>query len=124
MKGMELPISTVVIVAIVVLVLVVVSAFFLSQSGSQFKQIDLNSAFSQMCSRVECSYEQYQELKGGSSNFYETCAALYGKTTEYQCLKACGCTDESLRQGVSAPAAQEDLNNLKNHPALARGKLE
>jgi len=89
LKGLELPISTVVIVAIAVLVLVVISAFFLSQSGSQFSEIEARSKFNQLCPTLECTVDE--AVKTQEDEFYKSCQVLYPGSTRYQCMKQCGC---------------------------------
>ncbi len=114
MKGMELPISTVVIVAVAVLVMVVVSAFFLSQSGYQFGEIDTRSRFSQLCTTMKCTVEQSRKI-ADDSDFYKTCQELYGASIQkIYCLQACGCKIE-----IGQPTAEnveEDIRNLASDP--------
>jgi len=50
MKGIELPINVIVIVAIVVLVLAVVGVFFFLTSTEQLSRVDAERIFSQGCS--------------------------------------------------------------------------
>lgn len=109
MKGLELPISTVVIVAIAVLVLVVVSAFFLSQSGSQFSEIELRNKFNQLCTTLKCTVDEAINMPD-NSEFYTTCKTLYGDITKAQCMQACGC--KLVNGRLAEESVYNDLTRL------------
>ena len=56
MKGVSLPINTIVIVAIAVLVLMVIGGFFAVNVGSGVNAIELNSAISSACNTFVVAY--------------------------------------------------------------------
>jgi len=64
MKGLELPISMIVIIAVAVLVLVVVAAFFAGYFGTGTGAISLESAFSRGCAALRAGYQCLPENTG------------------------------------------------------------
>ncbi|MFH0949306.1 MAG: hypothetical protein V1802_02355 [Candidatus Aenigmatarchaeota archaeon] len=56
MKGLELPISMIVVIAIAVLVLVIVAAFFTNIFGGTVNDINLDSAIQSACSNLQFTY--------------------------------------------------------------------
>lgn len=120
MKGMELPISTVVILAVAVLVLIVVTAFFLSQSGSQFRTIDAQNKFNRLCGTIKCNSQQLSAINKGSE-FYKACQELYGSDiSPARCLLACGCGAELLTEGATAESVDGDIKGLSEDPFLTQ----
>jgi hypothetical protein len=106
MKGLELPISMIVIIAIAVLVLVVVAAFFSGYFGTGVGSIGLEDAFSRGCAALRAGYEckpanvnlvQITDYKFSASDTapYHTLAEICTKknlgTDATICAKACGC---------------------------------
>ncbi|MBI2076011.1 MAG: hypothetical protein HYT72_02050 [Candidatus Aenigmarchaeota archaeon] len=107
MKGISLPIETIVIVAVAVLVLVVVAAFFASGTGGSQISIVRNTALDSACQTLRSVYNcatgkggdvevKYQEIGESSPQAHSLnfiCEKLALKTTgsDNQCYARCGC---------------------------------
>jgi hypothetical protein len=65
-KGIELPVNSVIIIALAIFVLLMIAAFF-GKSGSEIDKTQLNTAFNQGCSQLSssyaCDYEKLSEVK-------------------------------------------------------------
>ena len=114
MKGLSLPIETIVIVAVAVLVLVVVAAFFASGVGGSQIAAVRNTALDTACQNLRSLYGcasghisgdgdaivrvTYQEIgkdNPGPHSLGEICGKL--NLNEQQCYKRCGCQTEESR---------------------------
>lgn len=105
-KGIALPVEMIVIIAICVLVMVVLAAFFVTGSGNQMSGIQLDSAFSDGCSRIITQYHCATDdatknsiktdlVVSGGKTFEKICYAKF-PTCEKNggigcCIKNCGC---------------------------------
>jgi hypothetical protein len=110
MKGLELPVNMIIVIALAVLVLVVIAAFFATQTGSGFNTIALESSFSSACNQLRTAYSCGEsglvgnniraQLRPGDSDTKEyTLADLCNMknlaTTppiNNACYRSCGCT--------------------------------
>jgi hypothetical protein len=65
-KGIELPVNSVIIIALAIFVLLMLAAFF-GKSGSELDKTAVNTAFNQGCSQLSssynCDYEKVSEIK-------------------------------------------------------------
>lgn len=114
MKGIALPIETIVIVAVAVLVLVVVAAFFASGTGGSQVSIVRNTALDTGCQNlrslygcatghisgegddiVKVTYQEIGQDKPGPHPLGEICGKL--NLNEQQCYIRCGCQTERER---------------------------
>lgn len=140
MKGISLPINTIVVVAIAILVLMVMAGFFSLNVGSGINTIQLNSAISSACnvltSTYNCDPNRLDDAKAriklpGQSE--ETSVPLYdGSQTSLcvlagvdpgnaeavnQCLSKCGCTSftttTTLRQPVQPPGGGPPIGGIR-----------
>lgn len=114
MKGMELPVSTMIVVAVAVLVLVVLSSFFLSGSGKQFSQIDMRSRFNQECTKLKCTFTEASALETRQPELFKACRELYGPVSSLQCANACGCRVSEEAQQEIRQAFLDLSDELKN----------
>lgn len=108
MKGLSLPIETIVIVAVAVLVLVVVAAFFASGVGGSQIAAVRNTALDSACQNlrslygcatghitgdddtiVKVTYQEIGQDKPGPHSLGEICGNL--NLNAQQCLIRCGC---------------------------------
>lgn len=125
MKGIALPIETIVIVAVAVLVLVVVAAFFASGAGGSQISIVRNQALDSACQTlrsvyncasgrggdVEVKYQEVGETAPTAHSLNSICDKLALKTTgtDNQCYARCGCstsgTTAPTTTATTAPAA-------------------
>jgi hypothetical protein len=81
-KGIELPVNSVIIISLAIFVLLMLAAFF-GNSGSELDQIRINTAFNQGCSQLStsyhCDHEKVSEVKtslivsGEAKNLLEVC---------------------------------------------------
>lgn len=106
MKGMELPINMIIIIAIAMLILVVVGAYFSGAFGGTSNAISLENAFSQACSQLVSAYNCDTQYMGTikvnykpsgsatalSKSLTDLCI-LKGvdMTTLITCARLCGC---------------------------------
>jgi len=91
MRGMSLPVETIVIIAIAVLVMVVLVVFFVSGAGTQITRISDQSAMTTGCTdfviRYSCDSTQMGNVH--ISGYEATCpAGTTGNTLEIACCKA------------------------------------
>lgn len=108
MKGLSLPIETIVIVLVAVLVLVVMAAFFSGWFGQQSIQMQRENALSSACQQFKTIYNcdsdeintgviQYKDLGESEESSYSV-AALCDKlgiawdtSEDNACLRKCSC---------------------------------
>jgi hypothetical protein len=106
MKGMELPINMIIIIAIAMLILVIVGAFFSGTFGGTVGSISLENALNQACSQLVTIYNCDDGKLGTISvNYKETgqsdatlkplsrlCTLKLGSGyTIEACMRYCGC---------------------------------
>jgi hypothetical protein len=100
MKGLELPINMIIIIAIALLVIVVVSAFFLQNFSGNGNSISIESAFSQGCNYLNevygCNASRVNDVclisyRDSSYSLGYACKQKYAKDT-LSCTRLCGCT--------------------------------
>ncbi len=107
MRGMELPINMIVIIAVAVLVLTVIAAFFTGALGQGVNTIAVENAFQKGCQLAKTVYNcntnsfpvsgyrptasnSIQEDPTGSVSFSVICN-LKGAADQTTCLRLCGC---------------------------------
>jgi hypothetical protein len=104
MKGIELPVNAIVIVAVAILVLAVIAAFFVGALGTNMAGINLEQAFTKGCEALIRAYNcdenkisdgtikvlGYPNPEDTDTTFYSLCLQKgYSAST---CAVACGCT--------------------------------
>jgi hypothetical protein len=99
-KGMELPVNSVIIIALAIFVLLMLAAFF-GKSGSELDQTQINTAFNQGCSQLSssynCDYERVPEIKtslvinGQAKTLLDVCRMSFNNPSmsAFKCKKAC-----------------------------------
>ncbi|MBI4018705.1 MAG: hypothetical protein HY364_00440 [Candidatus Aenigmarchaeota archaeon] len=106
MKGVSLPINTIVIVAIAVLVLMVIGGFFAVNVGQGQNSIELNNAISTACAtfvnayncdidRVPLSKAQYRkpgDAEASTLDIAELCQEAKFADTQTCIVAKCGCS--------------------------------
>lgn len=94
MKGITLPLTSIVIIAIAVLALVVVVGFFLTTGGGAAASIQQEKVFRETCIEI-CQMPDRADvnLAARYPNWQSACEALYAvpKGAYIQCLDRCGC---------------------------------
>ncbi len=92
MKGLELPINMIVIIAVAVLILVVVAAFFSGQFGTGVNTIAVNNAFNEGCSSLKSVYNcDPTRLDEVQTSFIPS-----GRSTPALLLEVCGLKDKNF----------------------------
>ena len=111
MRGLELPINMIVVIAIAVLALTVIAAFFTGSIGGGINSITVEQAWNRACTNLksvqDCSNTNFKisgyalaaggkgivESQSGPGIDFLTVCGLKGITTtpETNCIKACGC---------------------------------
>ncbi len=103
MKGISLPINVIIIVAVAVLVMIVVSAFFVSSTGSGISAISHNEAWSRGCAQATargCATDDFASggliISGYDPNgdkvdddLATACKNALGYTSASQCREQC-----------------------------------
>jgi hypothetical protein len=110
MKGLELPINMIVVIAIAVLVLTVVAAFFVGQTGGGVDTVRFESAFTSACTTWRTAYNCADTNMGlvpvnfkfsgqtQNANMDQMCKyKILGSTTTgtystTDCQRLCGCS--------------------------------
>ena len=100
LKGIELPVNSVIIIALAIFVLLMLAAFF-SKSGSELDRTHVNSAFNQGCSLLasaySCDHTRVHEIKtnlvvnGEALSLLQVCQASFNNPvmSELKCKNAC-----------------------------------
>jgi hypothetical protein len=99
-KGIELPVNSVIIIALAIFVLLIIAAFF-SKSGGEIDKTQINTAFNQGCSQLSTTYncdsEKISEVKtsivenGWAKNLLDVCRMSFNNPTmsAFKCKSAC-----------------------------------
>lgn len=99
-KGIQLPVNSVIIIALAIFVLLMLAAFF-SKSGSELDKTQVNSAFNQGCSLLasaySCDQNRMQDIKtnlvvnGQALNLLQVCRVSFNDQTKsaLKCKFAC-----------------------------------
>ena len=99
-KGIELPVNSVIIIALGIFVLLMISAFF-EKSGGEIDKTQVNTAFNQGCSQLSmsynCDYERISEIKtslvvdGRAKTLLDVCRMSFNNPsmTSLKCMRAC-----------------------------------
>ncbi|MCX6819097.1 MAG: hypothetical protein NT129_03820 [Candidatus Aenigmarchaeota archaeon] len=119
MKGIDLPINAIVIVAIAVLVLVVIAAFFVGVVGPGTGSMNSQNAWNTGCAQARargCLQADFgvegeplpiagydPEGDGTANNIMDACEAVYGYTEGIDCRNAC-CGSPQATSPVTPPA--------------------
>lgn len=115
-KGIDLPVNSIIIIALSLIVLVGVAAFFLSSMNPSKNDIDANSYFYQTCPTLRCTnsranFDIARTLSSDNPDFIKSCRRLFPETNGIatDCMQKCGC-DFTVTQG----AVQNNINNFAN----------
>ena len=126
MKGFELAISTIVILASGIMVLVVVLSFLMSSSGSSLSRTEATKIFGNQCNLykdAKCDWN-FAKSRPDFSKFAAACKLLYGDDmNDYICFFGICCQEcttlecncEALCKGCAAmPIKTQCCTNYKN----------
>lgn len=103
MKGLELPINMIVIIAVAVLILVAVIAFFATQFGNSGDTIAQQNAFNGACNTLKAIYNCQPNFVSQITTTYtapgastpmsllDLCTRLKQTNVPTTCAKFCGC---------------------------------
>jgi len=115
-RGIELPVNSVIIIALAIFVLLMLAAFF-SRSSGELDKTQVNSAFNQGCSLLasayNCDYDKVDQIKtnlvvnGQAQTFFEVCKRSFNDRTmsELRCKNACQTCQKYVYQG--SPCEEE-----------------
>ncbi|MEM7819735.1 MAG: hypothetical protein QXD48_02815 [Candidatus Aenigmatarchaeota archaeon] len=110
-RGITLPTNMIIIIILAVLVLIVLSAYFISTSGTSMSTADANRIFSKGCLRycksdVEKNYVNAYYIPETDKEFMAACERLGYGNREYpnRCLEKCG-------HVCDMQATDSDVNN-------------
>jgi len=86
MKGISLPIATMVTIVILIILLLVVGGWVTLSSTSQMSQAEANKVFWEKCNSLK-PYYNYDDVKG-DKDFLKSCQILFGENNnEWSCLR-------------------------------------
>jgi len=122
-KGIELPVNSVIIIALAIFVLLLMAIFFES-GGSELSKTQVNSAFNQGCSQLSslysCSHEKMAEVKtnlvvnGQARNLLDVCRMNFNNPTmsAMKCKFACGTCQKFVTEGSPCEGNEDCVSPL------------
>jgi hypothetical protein len=99
-KGIELPVNSVIIIALAIFVLLMLAAFF-GKSGGEIDKTQVNTAFNQGCSQLSssyaCDYTRVNDVKtslvvnGQAKSLLDVCRMSFNDPamSAFKCKKVC-----------------------------------
>ena len=120
-KGIELPVNSVIIIALAIFVLLLLAAFF-SKSSGELDKTQVNSAFNQGCSLLSsaynCDHTRLKDVKtnlvvnGQAQSLLDVCRRSFndGAMSELKCKNACQTCQKYVYQGSPCEKTGEDPN--------------
>ena len=122
-KGIELPVNSVIVIALAIFVLLMLAAFF-SKSGSEMDRTQVQNAFNQGCYQLSTTYDCREEgvdkimtglIKDNKAlNLAEVCKNYLGNmlASSKDCVKACPqCGQKYATSGTPCPNGNEDCKS-------------
>jgi hypothetical protein len=124
-KGIELPVNSVIIIALAIFVLLMLAAFF-SKSSGEIDKTQIQSAFNSGCSQLSSMYdctddaEAWAKIKtsvvqnGNALTLKQVCQAYFNNPlmSEAQCRDACPvCKKTAASEGTPCPNGDDDCKN-------------
>jgi len=102
MKGLELPVSAIILIGISLLVLVSISMFFISGSAGTMSTTEAQRIFYEKCQIVKCALTEPDNIENAKQELQEACSVLYGDkdVNLIRCMEGCGCTTKVTKEGV------------------------
>jgi len=109
-KGIELPVNSVIVIALAIFVLLMLAAFFGKSSG-EVDKTPVNTAFNQGCSQLSTSYNcehiRVNEVKtswvinGEAKTLLDVCRMSFNdpSMSEFKCKKACQSCPNRVYEG-------------------------
>jgi len=100
LKGIELPVNSVIVIALAIFVLLMLAAFFGKSSG-ELDKTQVNTAFNQGCSQLasafNCDYEKLADIKtslvinGQAKTLLDVCRMSFNNPSmsAFKCMRAC-----------------------------------
>jgi hypothetical protein len=120
-KGIELPVNSVIIIALAIFVLLMLAAFF-GKSGSELDQTQVNTAFNQGCSQLSSSYNcdetKVSEVKtslvvsGQAKSLLDVCRMSFNNPSmsALKCKFACQTCPKIVSEGSPCETTGSDPN--------------
>lgn len=114
-KGISLPVTAIVIIALAVIVLVSLAAFFTQSAGQGQQSISTQSLLAQGCNQLRslylCDSGKLSEISvaspSGSQKLTDLCSRQGYDAAA--CLKFCGCSDSRATEVLGGQQAQEEI---------------
>jgi len=122
-KGIELPVNSVIIIALAIFVLLLMAAFFMTGS-SGLDKTQVNTAFNQGCSQLSslysCDHEKMAEINtnlvvnGQAKNLLEVCRISFNNPimSAFKCKNACGTCQRFVTEGSPCEELEDCLSPL------------
>ena len=135
LKGIELPVNSVIIIALAIFVLLMLAAFF-SKSSGELDRTQVNSAFNQGCyllaSAYNCDYDKVDQIKtnlvmnGQALSLLQVCQASFNDNTKskLKCKNACQTCQKYVYQGSPCEQTGEDKNSDCRSPMTPIGTCD
>jgi len=109
-KGIELPVNSVIIIALAIFVLLMIASFF-GKSGGELDKTQINTAFNQGCSQLSssfnCDYENLADIKtslvinGQAKTLLDVCRMSFNNPSmsAFKCKSACQTCSKRVTDG-------------------------
>jgi len=135
LKGIELPVNSVIIIALAIFVLLMLAAFF-SKSGSELDRTQVNSAFNQGCyllaSAYSCDHTRISGIKtnlvvnGQALNLLQVCQTSFNNPamSELKCKFACQTCQRYVYEGSPCENTGDDQNEDCKSPMTPGGTCD
>jgi len=126
LKGIELPVNSVIIIALAIFVLLMIAAFF-SKSSGELDRTQINSAFNQGCSLLasayNCDQERMQDIKtslvlnGQAQNLLQVCKISFNDQTKsaLKCKFACQTCQKYVYEGSPCEEPADCISPLTSN---------
>jgi hypothetical protein len=120
-KGIELPVNSVIIIALAIFVLLMLAAFF-GKSSNELTTTQVTNAFNQGCSQLSssynCDYEKLPEIKTSliinneAKSLLDVCRMSFNNPSmsAFKCKKACRTCPKKVYQNSPCETTGSDPN--------------
>jgi hypothetical protein len=131
-KGIELPVNSVIIIALAIFVLLMIAAFF-GKSGGELDKTQVNTAFNQGCSQLSssynCDHEWISEVKtsliinGQAKTLLDVCRMSFNNPSmsALKCKFACQTCPKRIYEGSPCELTGIDPNEDCISPLTPQG---
>jgi hypothetical protein len=122
-KGIELPVNSVIVIALAIFVLLMIAAFF-GKSGSEIDKTQVNTAFNQGCSQLSssysCDHERMSEVKtslvvnGQAKTLLDVCRMSFNNPSmsALKCKFACQTCPKRVYEGSPCEKPEDCISPL------------